>query len=301
MLDTAWFCRCSLVIGLWGYQVRAPGPDSAGITRARFSALETAAPREDAPGNSRLGIATVAQAGAAEVFTASVAHEVSQPLSGVIINAHVCLRMLADDPPETGHAQEAVRRIIRDGRRAVEIVARLRALFGQLEMKADMVDLNEAASEVIASSASDLRQNGVILHTELEGDLPLIIGDRVQLQQVILNLLRNASDAMASVDDRPKNLVIKTGREDTGAVRLSVKDAGVGLDLENIERLFQPFYTTKREGMGIGLFVSRSIIERHNGHLTVAANDGPGVTFSFSVPGVCREMKAIRSLEKVAR
>jgi signal transduction histidine kinase len=146
------------------------------------------------------------------------------------------------------------------------------------------VDLNEATQEVIALSLSDLQRNRVILRPEFADDLPVVTGDRVQLQQVILNLLKNASDAMRAVNDRPRQLRIRTERGIDDHVRLTIQDAGVGLDPQAMDRLFQAFYTTKDDGMGIGLSVSRSIIERHHGHLWAEPNDGPGATFSFSIP-----------------
>jgi signal transduction histidine kinase len=147
-----------------------------------------------------------------------------------------------------------------------------------------MLDLSEVTQEVIALSLSDLPRNRVALESELAESLPLISGDRIQLQQVILNLLRNASDAMAEVHDRPRQLLIRTERENVDRVRLSVRDSGVGVDSESLEKLFNAFYTTKSHGMGIGLSVSRSIIERHYGRLWAETNDGPGATFSFSIP-----------------
>ncbi|HEX6738835.1 MAG TPA: ATP-binding protein, partial [Vicinamibacteria bacterium] len=146
------------------------------------------------------------------------------------------------------------------------------------------LDLNEAAREVIALSLGHLQRHRVALQLDLAGDLPSITGDRVQLQQVILNLLRNASEAMAAVDDRPRQLVVRTEREDEDGVRMTVRDAGVGLDRAHAEKLFDPFYTTKNGGMGIGLSVSRSIVERHHGRLWAEPNQGPGATFAFSLP-----------------
>jgi signal transduction histidine kinase len=218
------------------------------------------------------------------VLTASIAHEVNQPLSGIITNAGTCLRMLAADPPNIEGARETAKRTIRDGNRASELVTRLRALFSKKESTTEPVDLNEATQEVIALSLSELRRNRVILRPEFADDLPVVTGDRVQLQQVILNLLKNASDAMSAVNDRPRQLQIRTERGTDNQVRLIVQDAGVGLDPQAMDRLFQAFYTTKNEGMGIGLSVSRSIIERHHGRLWAEPNDGPGATFSFSIP-----------------
>jgi PAS domain S-box-containing protein len=217
-------------------------------------------------------------------LTASIAHEVNQPLSGIITNASTCLRMLGTDPPNVEGARETARRTIRDGNRASEVITRLRALFSKKSGTTQSIDLNEATREVIALSLSELQKNRVILRAELADDLPLVTGDRVQLQQVILNLLRNASDAMSAVDDRPRDLLIRTGPDDNDRVRLSMIDAGVGFEPRAGGRLFEAFYTTKNDGMGIGLSVSRSIIERHHGRLWATPNSGPGVTFSFSIP-----------------
>ena len=159
-------------------------------------------------------------------------------------------------------------------------------LFSKREFTLEPVDLNEATREVIALSSNELQRNRVILQSELGEGLSTVTGDRIQLQQVILNLVRNAADAMADVHDRPRHLLIKTEGENGNRVRLTVRDAGVGLTPENLDSVFNAFYTTKSGGMGIGLFVSRSIIERHQGRLWAEPNDGPGATFSFSVPAV---------------
>jgi signal transduction histidine kinase len=218
-------------------------------------------------------------------LTASIAHEVNQPLSGIITNASTCQRMLNADPPNVEGARETTRRTIRDGNRASEVITRLRALFGKKDAATESVDLNEATREVIALSLSELQGGRIVLRTELSDDLPPVTGDRVQLQQVILNLVRNASDAMSAVGDHPRDLLIRTERDDgADRVRLSVQDTGVGFEPQAADRLFQVFYTTKDDGMGIGLSVSRSIIESHHGQLWATPNDGPGATFSFSIP-----------------
>ena len=219
-------------------------------------------------------------------LSASIAHEINQPLTGIITNCGTCLRMLTSDPVNLDGAREAVRRTLRDGNRAADVIARLRALFNKQESASEAVDLNEATREVIALSHAELQAHRVILQTELADDLQRVTADRVQLQQVVLNLLRNALDAMKTVDDRPRDLLIRTEREDGDWVRLSVKDAGVGFDPHAMDRLFEAFYSTKNDGMGVGLSVSRSIIENHEGRLWAALNDGPGATFSFAVP--CR-------------
>jgi len=221
------------------------------------------------------------------VLTASIAHEVNQPLSGIITNASTCLRMLAADPPNIDGARETARRTIRDGNRASEVITRLRALFSKKGVTVESVDLNEATREVIALSLSELQRGRVVLRTELADDLPSVPGDRVQLQQVILNLLLNASDAMRSVHDRPKKLLIRTERDERDHVRLTVQDTGVGFDPQKEDQLFEAFYSTKGGGMGIGLSVSRSIIANHSGRIWASQNDGPGATFGFSIPGSC--------------
>jgi PAS domain S-box-containing protein len=239
---------------------------------------------EEALSRARSELAHVARVTTLSTLTASIAHEVNQPLSGIITNASTCLRMLDANPPNIEGARETARRTIRDGNRAADVIARLRALFTKKELTLEPLDLNDAAREVIALSLSDLQRNRVVLQSELAEDLPTISGDRIQLQQVILNLLRNASDAMADVHDRPRHLLIRTEREDGDLVRVTVRDAGVGVDRQNTDKLFVPFYTTKSGGMGVGLSVSRSIVERHHGRLWVEPHEGPGATFSFSLP-----------------
>ena len=239
---------------------------------------------EEALAKARSELAKVAGVTSLGVLTAAIAHEVNQPLSGIITNAGTCLRMLDIVPPNLEGARETARRTIRDGNRASDVITRLRALFSKKEFTLESLDLNEATQEVIALSLNDLQRNRVVLQSEFADDIPTITGDRIQLQQVILNLLRNASDAMVEVHDRPRQLLIRTEREDGDGVRVSVRDAGVGVDPQSMNKLFDAFYTTKSHGMGIGLSVSRSIIERHQGRLWAEANDGPGATFSFSVP-----------------
>jgi PAS domain S-box-containing protein len=239
---------------------------------------------EEALSKVRSELAHVARVTSLGALTASIAHEVNQPLSGIVTNASTCLRMLASDPPNVDGALETARRTIRDGNRASEVIARLRALFGKKETTTERVDLNEATREVIALSLSELQRNRVILRQELADDLPLLIGDRVQLQQVILNLLLNASDAMSDVYDRPRQLTVRSENDENDCVRLTIQDVGVGIAPHDLDRLFEAFYTTKSAGMGMGLSISRTIIETHHGRLWVTPNDGPGVTFSFSIP-----------------
>lgn len=239
---------------------------------------------EEAIDKARSELAHVTRVMSLGALTASIAHEVNQPLSGIITNASTCLRMLDADPPNVDGARETSRRTIRDAQRASNVITRLRALFGHKNVIAESVDLNEITHEVIALLRSELQRNHVKVQFENAEDLPAVTADRVQLQQVILNLVQNASDAMGQVNDRQKQLVIKTERDADDGVRLSVQDCGAGIDPEVIDKLFQAFYTTKSNGMGIGLSVSRSIIDSHNGRIWATRNEGPGATFSFFIP-----------------
>jgi PAS domain S-box-containing protein len=217
-------------------------------------------------------------------LTASIAHEVNQPLSGIVTNASTCLRMLSGDQPNIEGARETARRSIRDGNRASEIVTRLRALFKRREVAAESIDLNDAAREVIALSLSELQSGRILVRHDFAENLPAVKGDRIQLQQVILNLVHNASDAMRDVDDRPRELLIKTESDDNKNVQLTVRDTGIGFAPDAANRLFDSFYTTKDDGMGVGLSVSRSIVEAHRGRIWASANEGPGSSFAFSIP-----------------
>jgi signal transduction histidine kinase len=192
--------------------------------------------------------------------------------------------MLSADPPNVDGARETVRRTIRDGNRASDVITRLRTLYSKKEPSPESMDLNEAVRDVMALSLIEIQRSGVVLRYELADDLPLVVGDRIQLQQVILNLLRNGVDAMNTIDDRPRELLIRTERDEGNQIRLSVKDSGVGLTPQAADRIFEAFYTTKADGMGIGLSVSRSIIDAHQGRLWATPNDGPGSTFSFAIP-----------------
>ena len=241
---------------------------------------------EAALAKARSELGKVARITSLGVLTASIAHEINQPLSGIITNASTCLRMLSADRPNIDGALETVRRTIRDGNRASDVITRLRTLYSKKELSPEWMDLNEAAREVAALSLSELQRSSVLLRYQLANDLPPLVADRIQLQQVILNLLRNAVDAMSAIDDRPKELLIITDRYVENQVQLSVKDAGVGLTPQAAEKIFDAFYTTKADGMGIGLFISRSIIEAHRGRLWATPNDGPGSTFSFAIPCV---------------
>lgn len=246
------------------------------VTRRRIA--------EDALSKAHSELAHMARAMSLGVLTASITHEVSQPLAGIVTNAGACIRMLAAEPANVDGARETVRRTIRDANRAADVVARLRALFAKRGAPTEPIDLNDVAGEVIALSQPEMERNRVVLQTGFAGDLPLVTGDRVQIQQVILNLFTNACDAMTEVEDRPRSLIVRTRRGEDDHARLSVEDAGTGIAASEMNRLFEAFYTTKSDGMGMGLSVSRSIIERHHGRLWAEPNVGPGTTFIFSIP-----------------
>jgi PAS domain S-box-containing protein len=239
---------------------------------------------EEARDKARSELAHVARAMSLGTLAASIAHEINQPLAGIVTNASTCQRMLAAETPNIGGALETLRRTIRDANRASEVITRLRALFNRKETATESVDLNETTREVIALSLSGLQRNKVVLRTELADDLPRVSGDRIQLQQVILNMLRNAADAMSTIDDRPRALLVRTERDQENQARLSVTDSGIGFTPQAAEKIFEGFYTTKTDGMGIGLSVSRSIIEAHHGRLWATPNEGFGATFSFAIP-----------------
>ena len=239
---------------------------------------------DEALNQARLELTHVARTATLSAMTASITHEVAQPISGILTNANTCARMLAADPPNLVGAAETVRRTVRDANRASEVIKRLRAMFSKKPPIMELVDLNEAAEEVIAVSAGELRRFRSALETNFAEQLSPVSGDRVQLQQVILNLLLNAADAMAGIEDRPRTLRVRTEMHGSENVKLSVQDAGVGLDPRAMEKLFEAFYTTKAHGLGIGLAISRSIIESHKGQLWAMPNEGPGATFGFSIP-----------------
>jgi PAS domain S-box-containing protein len=225
-------------------------------------------------------------------LAASVAHEVNQPLTGIVSNGSACLRFLANDAPDLEEVREAVHDIVRDGKRAGEVIARIRALTKRTALPREKLDLNETIREVLVLVGDEAKKRSVVIRTQFAEDLSPLSGDRVQLQQVMLNLVMNAMDAMSSVVDRERQLVILTQNIDPDRVQVTVEDWGTGLDPKTMARIFEPFYTTKSGGMGMGLSISRSIVQNHGGRLWATANDGPGTRFHFSLPKHQREESA---------
>jgi len=217
-------------------------------------------------------------------LAASIAHEVNQPLAGVVANAEACLRWLDRGIPDLNAARRSVEWIIDDGNRASEVIRRVRALANKTSIEKVPLDINDVVSEVIALVQRELISHQVSLRTELAPAVPEILGDRVQLQQVIINLVMNGLEAMQSVTDRPRELVIHSRQDETHRVLVSVTDCGVGISAENADRLFNAFFTTKSSGMGMGLSICRSIMEVHGGRLWASANIPHGATFQFTLP-----------------
>jgi signal transduction histidine kinase len=218
-------------------------------------------------------------------LAATIAHEVNQPLSGIVINGNACLRWLArveSSFPNLEEARQAVERMIRDGKRAGDVILRLRNFFKASGPEKTPLKINEVVEGTVTLIRHELERNNVLITMDLSERLPSIQGDSVQLQQVILNLILNAADAMADVVDRPRELRIAT-RPESGGVLVEVEDNGVGIEKEKLESIFQPFYTTKANGMGMGLSISRSIVKSHGGTLIAQLNDGPGTTFCFTL------------------
>ena len=238
---------------------------------------------EEALSKAQAGLAHVTRIMTMGELAASIAHEVNQPISGIVINGNTCLRWLAGDSPNLEEAREAARRVVRDGKRAGDVIARIRALATKTVTAKARLDINEVIREVVALARDEVRRNSVTLWMELADDLSPVLGDRVQLQQVVLNLVMNGVQAMSTVEERRRELVIRTQNDEAGQVRVTVHDSGIGLDPQSMERIYDAFYTTKHGGMGMGLSVSRSIVKDHGGRLWAVANDGPGTTFHFTV------------------
>jgi C4-dicarboxylate-specific signal transduction histidine kinase len=239
---------------------------------------------EEALHKAQTELAHVTRVATLGEMSASIAHEINQPLGAVVNNASACLRWLAGQTPNLEEARKSAANIVRDGHRAGEIIGRIRALAKKAPPRKDWLDINEAILEVIALARSQAQNSRVSLQTQLSKEVPLILGDRIQLQQVILNLIINAIEAMSGVGDGPRELEVGSGKHEPRGVLVTVRDSGPGLDPQSLDHLFTAFYTTKPQGMGMGLAISRSIIEAHGGRLWATANEHRGATFQFTLP-----------------
>jgi PAS domain S-box-containing protein len=217
-------------------------------------------------------------------LTASIAHGVSQPLGAIVANAEACLLWLGRGTPNLDEARQNVEMIIKDGRRAGEVIRRVHALSKETDQQKSPLDINDVVDEVVALVQREVFSHRVFLRKELAPNLPVIMADRIQLQQVLINLVINGIEAMQMVTDRPRELKIRSRQEEAGQVLVAVEDCGVGISAESVDRLFNAFFTTKPGGMGIGLSICRSIIEEHGGRLSAFGNLGPGATFQFALP-----------------
>ncbi|MBY2918801.1 PAS domain-containing sensor histidine kinase [Rhizobium leguminosarum] len=238
---------------------------------------------EEALNEARSQLSYVTRVTSLGVLTASIAHEVNQPLAGIVANASTCLRVLVADQPNIELAKDTARRMVRDANRAAEVIVRLRALFSRKPASVEALNMNDVASEVLSLALSDLQRRRVSIFTEFDRSLPRVSGARVQLQQVIMNLIRNSIEALESVQQRPRRLTLRTtslGEE----IVLSVRDNGTGFGPDGPHNIFDAFYTTKSEGMGIGLSVSRTIVENHSGRIWASPEEDGGVTVSFALP-----------------
>ena len=238
---------------------------------------------EEALSKAQAELAHVTRVTTMGELAASIAHEVNQPLSAIVNNGSACLRWLNGAEPDLDEAREAARRIIRDGNRAGEVITRIRALLRKTDTEKARLDINQTIRDVVMLTRNGAVRKGVTLRMDLASDLAPVLGDRVQLQQVILNLVMNGVEAMASASGGPRELLIRSRPYESDKALVAVQDSGVGLDGQDLEKIFDAFYTTKPRGMGMGLAISRSIVEDHGGRLWATPNDGPGATFQFTL------------------
>lgn len=260
----------------------------AGFVLADLAALFASALKrkraDEALRQTQADLAHVQRVTAMGELAASITHEVMQPLGAGMNDAGAASRWLGAQPPNLDNARQALDRAVNDGMRAAEIIGRIRTLMKKQPPRKDALEVNEAIVEVIALTRGEVMENNVSVQTQLAEGLPLIQGDRVQLQQVILNLIINAVQAMSGISEGSRGLLISTGKDASGRVLVAVQDSGPGLSPESFERLFNSFYTTKPGGMGMGLSICRSIVEAHGGRIWATPNAGPGITMQFTLP-----------------
>lgn len=256
-----------------------------GYLALRIKAAETEAQQ------ARNELAHLARTATLGEFAASIAHEINQPLGGVVINGNACSRWLAAEPPNIAEAGLALERIVRDATRASDVVERIRRLARREPPEKAALDLNETVLDALALTRSELQGNGIVLKTELAQGLPPVMADRVQVQQVILNLVINAIEALSAVSGSQRDLAVRTAREGPASVSLAVQDSGRGIAADQADRIFDPFHTSKQSGLGMGLTISRSIIESHGGRIWVASAPGRGAVFTFTLP-VAKERRS---------
>ncbi len=239
---------------------------------------------EEAPQAAQAEVARAARPTTMVELAAAIAHEINQPLAAVVTNANACLRWLANDPPNLDEAREAAKRVVRDGSRASEVVESIRSLVGKGGTEKTSLDVNAVIQEVLALTRHELQRHRVSVRTELSAEVPRVLGDRVQLQQVVLNLIMNGIEAMTAVTGRPRLLLVRSQTDESGGALIAVEDSGTGLDPRIMDRIFDAFFTTKPNGTGLGLSICRSIVEAHGGRLWASPRTPHGTIFRLTVP-----------------
>ena len=281
------------VIDFMSREVRAPDPDLLAVMASIGSQIGQFIERkraERALEHAEAELAHVARVTTLGELAASIAHEVNQPLAGVVSNASACLRWLGRDVPNLEEAREAATRIVRDGKRAGEVIARVRSLTRKAPTSREQLDVNQTIRDVLALVGDEAKRTDTIIRTRFGADVAPVAGDRVQLQQVVLNLVKNGIEAMTAVTERTRELVITTRNVAPEQVQVTVEDSGIGLDPNAMDKVFEPFYTTKATGMGMGLSICRSIVKNHGGRIWATAKNSPGTMFHFALPN-CREQE----------
>jgi PAS domain S-box-containing protein len=269
----------------WFHVLGRPMRDAEGFVTRWYGLLIDIDDRknmEEALRRTQTRLSRATQTATVGELAASIAHEINQPLAAVVASGLACLHFLSAQPPSLAKAYEAAESIVRDGKEAGEVVRRIRALFKRGAVEKAVLDLNDVIGEVLRLLGGEITRRRVAVETDLGKDLPPVTADRVQLQQLVLNLLLNAIEAMDPVLDRPRKLLVRSKNDSPETVLVEVRDWGVGL--QNPDRVFEAFVTTKENGMGMGLAICRSIVEAHNGRLWVASGEGPGATFCFTLP-----------------
>jgi C4-dicarboxylate-specific signal transduction histidine kinase len=282
-----------MVLTILSYFLTRGGSPEAGLINCGISLLAIGATTflalkiesaEVVAHEARAQLAHIARVTALGELTASIAHEVNQPIAATVINGNASLRWLATEPPNLEEARDAIQRIVADANRAADVIARVRGLAKRTPPQKGPLNINEIVQEIISLTAKEIQNSRVSLDIQLSDDLPLILGDRVQLQQVVLNLILNAVEAMSGTFAGSRELFLSTTREEPPGVLVAIHDSGPGLDPTKIDHLFEAFYTTKREGLGMGLAISRSIVEAHGGRIWAGLNTPRGAVFRFTVP-----------------
>ncbi|TMA89126.1 MAG: HAMP domain-containing protein, partial [Deltaproteobacteria bacterium] len=275
------------VIEFFSHEIRQPDQELLNMMATLGSQMGQFIERkraEDALHHAQAELAHVTRVATLGEMTASIAHEINQPLTAVIANANASLRWLAAATPNLDEARGAVGRIVRDGNRAGEVIARIRALVQKTDTEKVRLDINQTVQEVVMLMQNEAVRKGVAIRMDLATDVPPVFGDRIQLQQVILNLVMNGIEAMDTVTDRPREMLIRSREHESDQLLVAVQDSGIGIDRQSLEKIFNAFYTTKSQGMGMGLAISRSIVENHGGRLWAAANESRGAVFQFTLP-----------------